>query len=71
LFFQVFGHIFERKKKDRKEFEIFFLYSLSGILYEPSLLLDAPINAHFASFPAGVCGDQVRGAERAASGPHS
>jgi hypothetical protein len=43
-----------KTKKTRKEFEIFFLHSLSGILYEPYMLLDVPINAHFAAFPAGV-----------------
>jgi hypothetical protein len=65
LFFRVFGHIFKKRKKNRIEFEIFFLYSLSGILYEPYLLLDAPINAHFAWFPAGVvkAGDALSGAD--------
>jgi hypothetical protein len=32
----------------------YFFYSLSGILYKPYMLLDAPIDAHFAAFPAGV-----------------
>jgi hypothetical protein len=57
LFFRFLGHFLVKKttkKKNRKEFEIFFLYSLSGILYEPYILLDAPIDAHFAAFPAGV-----------------
>jgi hypothetical protein len=31
------------KKRKKK-----FLFSFSGILYEPFLLLDAPIDAHFA-----------------------
>jgi hypothetical protein len=30
-------------------------YLLSGVLYEPYLLLDAPVDTFFASFPAGVC----------------
>jgi hypothetical protein len=29
-------------------------YLLSGVLYEPYLLLDAPVDAFFASFPAGI-----------------
>jgi hypothetical protein len=45
---------FGRKPIKGKEYEIFFIYSFSGILYEPFLLLDAPIDAHFAVFPAGV-----------------
>jgi hypothetical protein len=36
-------------------------YLLSGVLYEPYLLLDAPVDAFCASFPAGVCeaGDTI------------
>jgi hypothetical protein len=74
LFFRFFGHIFGSKKKKKKkvgiEFEIFVLFSFSGILYEPFLLLDAPIDAHFAAFTAGESDDVVvedgEGAERVA-----
>jgi hypothetical protein len=58
LVFSIFWTYFclkkKKKKKKRKEFEICFLYSFSGILYEPFLLLDALIDAHFAAFPAGA-----------------
>jgi hypothetical protein len=60
LFVRFFGHIFGSKKKKKKigkEFGIFFLYSFSGILYEPFLLLDGPIDAHFAAFTAGEADD--------------
>jgi hypothetical protein len=57
LFFRLFGHIFGSKKKLTKigkEYINICLYSFSGILYEPFLLLDAPIDAHFAAFTAGA-----------------
>jgi hypothetical protein len=38
------------------------LYSFSGILYEPFLLLDAPIDAHFAAFTAGEADASSSGA---------
>jgi hypothetical protein len=44
--FSIFYTYFWFKKK--------IIYSFSGILYEPFLLLDAPIYAHFAAVPAGV-----------------
>jgi hypothetical protein len=39
-------------QKKKKVKTIFYL--LSGVLYKPYLLLDAPVNAFFASFPSGV-----------------
>jgi hypothetical protein len=38
-----------RVKKIKNDFNL-----LSRVLYVPYLLLDAPVDAHFASFPAGV-----------------
>jgi hypothetical protein len=50
LIFRVFGPIFKsKKKKKKKKVEIIFF-----TFFQPYLLLDAPVDAHFALFPAGV-----------------
>jgi hypothetical protein len=53
--FRVLGTFFDSKSKIiflRKEAKTVFIL-LSGVLYDLYLLLEAPIDAVFASFPAG------------------